>query len=237
MAAGFGAAVGEIHTASTATSKVLTTTGSTPSTAGTRLVVCVFWINATNLSTVVASGLSFAVDKQQAATNDPNVRVAIASADASGVGLASSATITANFSGSTQAMSVQAFYLTDTGALDATGGAGSTTNGGSASSSVVTTVVNTVVIQAVCQDFSAGSTFTPTSPVVDIYNVNHADDVKHESGYRVEAAAGSKAIGGSWTVNAAPWALAGASYGSATPPPPDPTPMLRGPIRSGLRLQ
>jgi len=213
MPIAFGAALGEVHTATGGASKTLTTTAAVP--AGGLIIMQVYWAGAQNATPPSGGSLTWAVDKQQNGVSDTTERVAICSA-AAPAGLASSTVLTANLAGVVGVIGVSAFYITGaatTTPVDATGGVGSSTNGTSATANVTTTNADDLIVQAMWVDFLA-TDITPASGFTEVYDLNHSDGFRIETGYRVVSATGTYAIGGTWT-NPEPYVLAGVAYKAA----------------------
>lgn len=212
MAVAFGATIGEIHSASSGSTKSLTTNAAVP--AGAKIILNVQSYRGTAISSISGGGLTWSIDKQQAATSgDTGVRAHICSADAPS-GLASGTSITVTFSGIFDTCGIQGYYITGAATaspVDATGGAGTT--GTTAAANVVTTNANDFLAESLYVIFVIGD-ITPAASITEVYDVAHADGNKHFCGYRILSATGTYNVGGSWSGSNV-WAVAGVAYKAA----------------------
>lgn len=192
-----------------AASLALTTTGA--AAAGSRIFVVVEWYGAQTLTSVTGGGLTWTVDKT---ATDGTVNIGLASAVAA-AGLASSSTITANFSAATGLGNIAAVSFTGLGsaAPEVTSSAthmGTTWNAGS----LVTTSAKLVL--GFCTDFANGSAGIQTAPATDFTELVDFGEAGQPSAtygvYRIVSAAASYTPGGTVSTSAGFQVAVGAAY-------------------------
>ncbi len=171
--------------------------------AGSRVFVFVNWTQATRtLTSVTGGGLTWTIDTQAKATNG-NTRAAIASAPAP-TGLATNTQLKATFSGSVTHGLMSAASFKGIAATSPLDGTANTTQAGVVgwTCSVTTTNPSDLVLGWSSVDANATSTAAaPSTELQDFGDVNYYG--WSTSVYRIESAAGSKTVNGTWSNNTA----------------------------------
>jgi hypothetical protein len=206
--------VGEFALDSSASTIAVTTSATVAS--GGFIVLYFTWVGpSVTLSSVSGGGLTWTIDKQGESTGlDPDCDGAIVSAPAP-AGLASGTTITGTLSAATVGgCSVAATSFTGVltpGSVDTTAGPSDYTT---TAWTVSMTTSGSAVLVAGAMDFHTSDTSTITSPSVEAHDFGAAGGFEQTVGYRIEPAAGTYTVAGTWAASATGTAL-GVAYKAA----------------------
>lgn len=199
------------------------------------IVIIVGWWSATvTLSSVTISGLSPQIAAQGKHPSD-NWSVAIGYAQAP-AGLASTSTVTANFSATTAGRQIGVYSFTGVATsspVDVTGTANTTGAAGWTTGSLALAAGSVLIGASHCDGGSAAASAI-TSPSIEAIDWGDGSNTSVTSGYRIEAVAASYTVAGTWTPSLPNVGL-GAAFLEGVAAPPAPVPTLRT-VRSNLRL-
>jgi hypothetical protein len=185
------------------------TTNQVVASSGFIVVIVSWFLENTTLSNISGGGLTWAIDRQGVNPTAAQQNIALCSAQAPS-GLASGQTLTANFSGSSQGITISGMSFTGvkTSAaedVDTATAGNNTTNWATNSASIA---AGSVLVGAAVNEAATDGAVTTGTQAHEFWD---GLSYGHVVGYRIEPSAGSYTIAG--TFNAAqPWTAGAVAY-------------------------